>query len=164
MKKIIRISLTILLVILIVIQFIKPVKNTSGSVANDITTKYIVPDTVMHTLKTACYDCHSNHSEYPWYWSFQPVAWFMNGHINNGKRHLNFSDFTSYNLWRQYKTLEEINDEVKSGDMPITSYKLIHADSRLSGKQKADIQNWVAVTRKELENKYPADSLKKPKK
>lgn len=48
--------------------------------------------------------------------------------------------------------------------MRTTSYKLIHADARLSGKQKADIQNWVAVTRKELENKYPADSLKKPKK
>lgn len=107
MKKIIRITLIALLVILIIIQFIRPAKNTSGNMANDITTKYAVPDDVMHTLKTACYDCHSNHSEYPWYWNFQPVTWFMSGHIEDGKRELNFSNFTSYNVRKQYKKLEE---------------------------------------------------------
>lgn len=132
MKKAIRITLILLLVILIIIQLIKPAKNTSGNMANDITNKYPVPDNVMHTLKTACYDCHSNHSEYPWYWNFQPVAWFMSGDIEDGKQRLNFSDFYSYATWSQYRKLKEIGDEVKSGDMPITSYKLIHADARLS--------------------------------
>jgi Haem-binding domain len=163
MKKIIRITLIILLVILIIIQFIRPAKNTSGNMANDITTKYAVPDNVMHTLKIACYDCHSNHSEYPWYWNFQPVAWFMNGHIEDGKQRLNFSDFISYNIGKQYKKLEEIGDEVKSGDMPITSYKLIHADARLSYQQRAAIESWVTATRKEIKNHFPADSLIKPK-
>ena len=153
-----------MLVILIIIQFIRPAKNTSGNMAKDITTKYAVPDDVMHILKTACYDCHSNHSGYPSYWNFQPVAWFMSGHIEDGKRQLNFSNFTSYNVRKQYKKLEEIGDEVKSGGMPITSYTLIHGDARLSYQQRVDIQKWVVSTRKEIENHFPADSLKMPQK
>ncbi|MEP7233190.1 MAG: heme-binding domain-containing protein [Ginsengibacter sp.] len=164
MKKIIRITLIILLVILIIIQFIRPEKNISGNVANDITTKYAVPDNLMQTLKPACYDCHSNNSAYPWYWNLQPVAWFMNGHIDEGKHHLNFSEFTSYNIGKQYKKLEEIGKEVKSGDMPLTSYTLIHTDARLSDEQKTDIQKWVATTRKDIEIHYPPDSLISPKK
>ncbi len=88
----------------------------------------------------------------------------MNGHINEGKRHLNFSEFASYQIWRQYRKLEEISDEVKSGDMPLTSYTLIHTEAKLSHQQDVDIQNWVAYARKEIENHYPADSLIRPKK
>ncbi len=164
MKKIIRVVLIILLVILIIIQFIRPEKNISGNIANEITTKYTVPPNVMNTLKPACYDCHSNHTEYPWYWNIQPVAWFMSGHTKDGKRHLNFSDFTSAEIWRQYKRLDEIGDEIKSGDMPLTSYTLIHRDARLTDQQKNDIQNWVDATRKEIERSYPPDSLVRPNK
>ena len=164
MKKIIRVVLIVLLAILIVIQFVRPKKNISGNIANDITGKYTVPDNVIHTLKTACYDCHSNHSEYPWYWNFQPVAWFMGGNIEDGKRHLNFSDFTSYGIGKQYRKLKEVGDEVKSGDMPLTSYTLIHTNARLSDPQKVAIQNWVANTRKDIEAHYPPDSLVAPKK
>ncbi|MEP7252058.1 MAG: heme-binding domain-containing protein [Ginsengibacter sp.] len=71
MKKAIRYTLIILLVILITIQFIRPEKNTSGDATYDITTKYSVPENVMATLKPACYDCHSNTTEYPWYWNIQ---------------------------------------------------------------------------------------------
>ncbi len=163
MKKIIRLILVTLLAILIIIQLIRPSKNVGGS-TNDIAVKYQVPDNVMHTIKIACYDCHSNRSDYPWYWNIQPVAWFMNGHINEGKRHLNFSEFASYQIWRQYRKLEEISDEVKSGDMPLTSYTLIHTEAKLSHQQDVDIQNWVADARKEIENHYPADSLIRPKK
>ncbi len=148
-----------LLALLIIIQVFRPEKNIGDLVAHDITTRYAVPGDVTHILKVACYDCHSNQSIYPWYWNVQPVAWFMNGHIEEGKHHLNFSEFATYATWRQYKKLEEIDDEIKSGDMPLTSYKLIHADARLSDQQKMDIRNWVAASRSELENRYPADSL-----
>lgn len=164
MKKIIRAVLIVLLAVLIIIQFVRPEKNISGNIVNDITGKYAVPDNVMNTLKPACYDCHSNHSEYPWYWNFQPVAWFMGGHIEDGKRNLNFSDFTSYSIGKQYRKLKEVGDEVKSGDMPLTSYTLIHTNARLSDQQKVDIQNWVANTRKDIEAHYPPDSLVAPKK
>src|ERR1043165_7773322 len=127
MRKIIRVVLIILLATLIVIQFIRPSKNISKGIAvNDITSKYPMPADVEQILKTSCYDCHSNNTRYPWYWQIQPVTWFMNDHIMEAKRDLNFSTFTSYKIRKQYKSFDNINKEVKKGDMPLTSYTLIH--------------------------------------
>lgn len=160
MKKIIRFILIILLIALIIIQFIRPKENISeGISASDITAKYNVPDNVRHTLQIACYDCHSNNTRYPWYWKIQPVTWFMDGHIADAKRALNFSTFTSYNIGKQYKAFDKINKEVKSGDMPLTSYTLIHRDAILNDAQKLAIESWTATSRKQIEGNYPPDSL-----
>ena len=164
MRKAIRIVLIILLIALIIIQFFRPKKNISqGIAATDISTKYTIPDTVQDLLKVACNDCHSNNSRYPWYWNIQPVMWFMNGHIDEGKRHLNFSVYTTYPIWRQYKQFDNISKEVKGGDMPLTSYTLIHRDAILTDAQKLAIEDWAAANRKQIEGDYPADSLKAPK-
>src|SRR5213592_2028705 len=89
--------LLVLLLLLIVIQFVRPEKNQSTGVsANDITTKYAVPTAVQSVLKRACFDCHSNNTTYPWYDNIQPVAWWLNHHIEEGKDELNFSEFTTY--------------------------------------------------------------------
>ncbi len=165
MKKIIRVTLIVLLVILIAIQFVRPKKNVSNIIsANDISTKYQIPAHADSILKTSCYDCHSNNSYYPWYWGFQPVAWFMNSHIEDGKRDFNFSEFTTYEIARQYRRLQQITDETKSGDMPLTSYTLIHRDAVLSDQDKSELANWVTSARKQLEDSYPPDSLIKKKK
>ncbi len=149
-----------LLTALFLIQFIRPPKNISNGIGvNDITTKYFIPDDVQHILKASCYDCHSNNTRYPWYWQIQPVTWFMNGHIKDAKRSLNFSTFASYKINKQYKSFDNINKEVKKGDMPLTSYTLIHRDAILKDTQRVLIANWTAVSRKEIENHYPPDSL-----
>jgi hypothetical protein len=102
LKKFIKITLIVLLIALIVIQFFRPSKNISEVISiNDIKTKYTVPGEVEDILKVSCNDCHSNNAQYPWYWHTQPVAWFMNDHIIEGKRHLNFSAFASYKIARQ---------------------------------------------------------------
>jgi hypothetical protein len=161
MRKIIRIILIILLAALILIQFIRPPKNISKGIgADDITTKYLISGDVQHILRTSCYDCHSNNTRYPWYWQIQPVTWFMNGHIADAKRDLNFSAFASYNIRKQYKSFDNINKEVKNEDMPLTSYTLIHRDAILNNTQKLVIANWTIVSRKEIEKHYPPDSLK----
>ncbi|MEO6288365.1 MAG: heme-binding domain-containing protein, partial [Ginsengibacter sp.] len=94
------------------------------------------------------------------YWNIQPVAWFMSDHIEEGKSRLNFNEFASYTIRRQYKTIGEINDEVKSGGMPLTSYTLVHVDARLSDQQKREIANWVKSTMNFIEGHNPPGSLK----
>jgi len=151
----------VLLTVFILIQFARPSKNISTGIAvNDITTRYAVPDNIQHILKTSCYDCHSNNTRYPWYWQIQPVTWFMNDHITEAKKDLNFSIFTSYKIGKQYKSFDDINKEVKKGDMPLTSYTFIHHDAILADSQKLAIANWTAGCRKEIEKRYPADSLR----
>ena len=134
----------IVLVALIAIQFIQPAHNTSNQVlATDITKIYRVPDSVQSLLKTACYDCHSNNTMYPWYSRIQPGAWFMANHVKNGKADLNFSEFGSYSLRKQHHKLKSIADEVEEGDMPVASYKLLHANARLTKDEQLLLINWA---------------------
>ena len=114
LKKILKITFRILLLAFIVIQFFRPEKNQAEGISpNDITNLYTVPADVQLILKTSCNDCHSNNTVYPWYSNIQPFAWWLKDHIDDGKKHLNFSEFASYPIRRQYKKLEETNEEVK---------------------------------------------------
>lgn len=151
-------------VALLAIQFFHPTKNESGILTNDISTVYTVPADVQEILKTSCNDCHSNKTIYPWYTNIQPVDWFMADHVNEGKEEINFNEFASYRIFRQYKKMQEIMKEVKEGEMPLTSYTLIHGNAKLSETQKQTIINWAQGIADEMKAKYPADSLVNPKK
>ncbi len=162
MKKIFKRILMALLIIFIAIQFIRPAKNRSeGISANDISTKYPVPDSVQAILKVACYDCHSNNTRYPWYAEIQPVAWWLNNHIKDGKSGLNFSEFTSYRIKKQFHRLDDINKQVKKNEMPLSSYTLIHTDAKLTEGQKLAIAAWATSIRDSIKAHYPPDSLVK---
>jgi hypothetical protein len=130
-----------LVVILVIIQFIRPEKNVSDVQINDISNKYIVPDRVKTLLAGACNDCHSNKTGYPWYSNIQPVAWWMNGHVTDGKRHLNFNNFTHRNIAYQNHKFEEIVEMVKEKEMPLPSYTWLglHPDGNLTDEDRNEI-------------------------
>ena len=152
--------LVVLLIILIVIQFIKPQKNIhSGGQPADISTLYAVPADVDTILAVACKDCHSNNTRYPWYNNFQPVAWFLANHVKDGTRSFNLNEFATYPVSRQYDKIEEIKKQIDKGDMPLSSYTIIHRDARLTDAQKNTIITWSENIRKDMEAKYPKDSL-----
>ncbi|MEZ5054504.1 MAG: heme-binding domain-containing protein [Chitinophagales bacterium] len=141
MKK--KIGLTVL-VLLVAIQFIHPKKNISQEIsASDITNVRTVPNDVLQILQTACYDCHSNNTVYPWYNTIQPVAWWMNKHINNGKRHLNFSEFGNYDTKKANHKLDEVIETLEKDEMPLFSYVIIHRDAKLSDAQKKLVIDWA---------------------
>ncbi|MEP6595047.1 MAG: heme-binding domain-containing protein [Ginsengibacter sp.] len=162
MKKRLKRILIVFFVVLFTIQFIRPKKNKSVTPStNDISTKYEVPAEVKNILKGSCYDCHSNNTIYPWYAEVQPVGWWLNNHINEGKRELNFSEFVSYPIRRQYSKLNEIRDQVKKDEMPLKSYLLIHRYAKLNDQQKSAMVNWVTLLRDSIKANYPPDSLLK---
>jgi len=165
MKKILKALLFFLLAVLVIIQFIRPAKNEGQEIAsNQITAIHQVPEDVQQILKVSCYDCHSNTTHYPWYSKIQPVAWFLNDHIIEGKRELNFSAFATYPAYRRYKKFKEIGEQVRDGDMPLFSYTIPHRDAALNANQKLILENWAANAMKEMERQYPPDSLVRPKK
>jgi hypothetical protein len=164
LKKIFKRIFQILLLTFIVIQFFRPEKNKAEGISNnDISKIYPVPENVQAILKTSCYDCHSNNTVYPWYAQIQPAAWWLADHIKEGKKELNFSEFAGYRIRRQYKKLEEINELVKEGEMPLDSYLWIHNDAKLDEKQKLTLANWVTAIRDTMKATYPADSLVRKK-
>jgi hypothetical protein len=149
-----------LLIVLVVIQFIRPEKNlSSGPYPNDITTKYAVPAPVLDIVKRSCYDCHSNNTSYPWYNNIQPVASWMGHHVNEGKGEFNFNEFASYPAKKARHKLEELADEVNEGGMPMSSYTWIHKDAILDAGQKKLVSDWAQQLAQEIAtaNNLPAE-------
>ena len=143
-----------LLLVFIAIQFIQPAHNKSEQVLpTDFTGVFVVPDNVQSIFKNACYDCHSNNTDYPWYANIQPIAFMMARHINNGKAQLNFSSFGSNSQRKQISKLREIVNQVKDDEMPLTSYKLMHSRTGLSAADKKLIVTWLTATADSLQNK-----------
>lgn len=150
----IRKILLALLVALVLIQFIRPAKNQSPEIsANDISRIYSVPANVNDILKKACTDCHSNNTNYPWYNNVQPIAWWLADHIKEGKKELNFSEFSSYPPKKQHHKLEEVIEQVKEGEMPLNSYTWVHKNAVLTEEEKLALSTWADVLRKEIATK-----------
>ncbi len=148
-----------LLVVLLVLQAFRPEKNNSGNKENDISSLYPVPTNVEQILTKACNDCHSNNTVYPWYAEIQPVAWWLDDHVKDGKKHLNFNEFASYRLAKQYHKLEEVFDEVKGGEMPLESYTVVHGDAKLTEAERSVLMDWSVAVRDTMKARFPADSL-----
>jgi len=150
-------SLLGLLVLLIAIQFIRQTKNDgSSSSQNDILAQHPATAEVRHLLETACYDCHSNHTRYPWYADVQPVGWWLADHIKEGKEHVNFSEFGQLTPKRAARKLQQCADEVTDGGMPLTSYRIVHIDARLTDTQRKALADWFDSVRETL----PAEATK----
>ena len=152
--------LLVLLIALIIIQFIHPKPNkSSGNQTNYIGNTFSVPDDVKPILVKACNDCHSNNTRYPWYSNIQPVDWWLTNHINEGKKHLNFDDYTSRNLRSQYNKMKQTINELKENTMPLNSYTWIHKDAILTDAEKNKLMGWAKGIMDTMESKYPLDSL-----
>ena len=144
-----------LLAILVIIQFIRPTRNKSESIsANDIRNHYAVPANIDAILKRSCNDCHTNNTTYPWYTNIQPVGLWLQHHVNEGKSHLNFSEFATYAPKRQHHKLEETIEMIKEGAMPLDSYLWMHGNARLSQEDEATLVNWSDALMKEIAHKH----------
>lgn len=135
--------LIIFLVLVLAAQAIQPSLNRGNAAGpKDITQVMAVPPDVRTILEQSCYDCHSNHTDYPWYDRIAPVSWWVANHVNEGKRELNFTEFASYSPRKQRKKLEEVGETVEEGEMPLKSYLIMHGDAKLTEAQKKTLVDW----------------------
>jgi hypothetical protein len=143
--KFFKISLLVLLIVFVGIQFIPTKRNQSENVPK---TDFIIvnnaPKNIKNTFQTSCYDCHSNNTLYPWYNKVQPVAWLLENHIEEGKAELNFSEWDLYSDRRKKSKLKSIISQIEDNEMPLSSYTIIHKNANLSIEQKNEIINWIS--------------------
>jgi len=136
--------LIILAIVFIGIQFVPVALNQSEEVLeNDIITTLNPPEEIVMILKTSCYDCHSNNTNYPWYDKIAPVSWWVADHVEEGKDELNFSEWASFSQKRKDKKVKEMLEELDEGEMPLESYLIMHGDAKLSAAQVDALKNWV---------------------
>lgn len=138
--KILKFTVLALLVLLLGIQFIPTKRNHSEVLPKtDFMLVNDIPKQLEKTIKTSCYDCHSNNTEYPWYNKVQPVAWFLEDHVEQGKEELNFNEWEGYSSRRKNSKLKSIISQIEDDEMPLDSYTLIHRDAKLSEGDKKDV-------------------------
>lgn len=144
MKKRLRLMALALVFLLVVIQFFHSEQNLGPAEGpNGITARLAVPADIRTLLANACYDCHSNHTRYPWYARVQPVGWWLNHDVREAKGELNFSEFGAYTAKRSARKLDAIVKQVERGDMPLHSYAWMHPEARLTAAQRKLITTWA---------------------
>ncbi len=140
-----------LLAVLVVMQFFQIDKtNPEYNAANDFLNSAQPPAGVAETMKNACYDCHSYQTKYPWYTYVQPVGWWVKNHIEEGREHLNLSLWGGYSAKRKNHGLEEMQEMVEEGEMPLNSYTWGHPEARLTGDQRNALISFFKETRDKL--------------
>lgn len=140
----IRKMLIILAVGAIILQFFRGEEPEVAEVTeNDLILSEAVNDDVALLLKSACYDCHSMQTVYPWYSYITPASWFVFDHIRDGRDELNFSEWANYEKRRKIRKLKEITEEVEEKHMPLDSYISMHGEANLSQAQRETIINWA---------------------
>tara|TARA_B100001059_G_scaffold217903_1_gene237603 strand:- start:405 stop:857 length:453 start_codon:yes stop_codon:yes gene_type:complete len=142
--KIVKIIAVVLLVAFVGIQFVPTERNQSDVVPKtDFMLVNSVPDHIKSKLQTSCYDCHSNNTQYPWYNKVQPIAWFLEDHIKEGKAELNFNEWDSLSNRRKKSKLRSIIKQIENDEMPLDSYTLIHREASFSEAEKQELIQWV---------------------
>ncbi len=147
MKLVKKIGL-VLLIALVIAQFFGPEKNL-GDVATiaAFEAETNPPEDIKLILKNACYDCHSDVTEYPWYNNITPVNYWMNHHVEEGKEHFNISKWAGNSIKRKDHKFEELIEEVEEGEMPLNSYTWTHGDAKLSDAQVKALIDWAKNVR-----------------
>jgi hypothetical protein len=130
MKNVVRYTLLLLLVAFVAIQFV-PVDRSNPPVVREVNWD---SQETRDLAKRACYDCHSNETTWPWYSRIAPVSFRVADHVEEGREHLNFSNWLQAN-----EDLEENIEVIEEGEMPLKDYLLLHPEARLSDQEKQEL-------------------------
>ena len=144
MKKIIRWVLISGAVMFIGMQLLRPDMTNPPVDAEMAADRFLlIEPEVGALLRTACYDCHSNETRWPWYAHIAPASWLLANDVKRGRSHLNFSMWGKYAEGRRLLALEGIAEEVGEGSMPLAQYLLLHPEARLDSAARHQIVDWA---------------------
>lgn len=157
MSTLVKRALGGLLGVFVLLQFFQIDKtNPPITAGQDLLQLTSPPSDVAALIKSACYDCHAHTTAYPWYASIQPVGWWLKGHIEEGREHLNFSAWGSYPADKRAHKAEECAEEIREQEMPLKVYPITHPEARLSPEQRDRLAAWFEVLQASAGQDTPA--------
>lgn len=151
MKKVWRIAGIVGVLALIGIQFIRPeMTNPPVDPVVGSPEQLHAEPAVEKLLRGACFDCHSHETIWPWYSSIAPSSWLVARDVKAGRKRLNFSLWGKYSSERKLVALNDIIDQVSSGEMPFRPYALLHSEARLDTSARHSIVAWAQREKERL--------------
>jgi len=141
----------VIAVVFIGLQFTTPRHmNPAVDPAQTLAATIAVPAEVSAVFARSCKDCHSNETNWRWYTYVAPVSWFTVGHVNDGRKELNVSEWGRYGKRMKDTRLKSICAQVRGGTMPLASYALVHRETKVSSDEVKRICDWTEDTRRQL--------------
>lgn len=141
-----KIAALLLILIFLGIQLIRPpLKNKEVIVADNMQ----LPDNVQQIFERACYDCHSNQTRLKWFDKIVPAYWLVANHVKDGRAALNFSEWNKLDKAAAKAKLFRAVNDIRSGEMPLSSYLLLHGNAKLSKNDIHVLEDYL------LENSLP---------
>ncbi len=101
----------------------------------------------------ACFDCHSNDTIWPWYSNIAPVSWMVQQDVNEGRQHLNFSEWG-----RREQEADDISELIDNGEMPPLQFLILHPDARLTASEKQQLKQGFQATLGDVSESEEGDS------
>ena len=147
MRRFLKLAALAVALLFISVQFVRPNKTNPPVVqAQTIGARTHVTPEVAGIFERACKDCHSNQTDWPWYSQIAPVSWYVADHVNHGRKHLNFSEWSRYDREQADWLLGAMCMTAERGQMPLSSYTRLHHTAKLS---PADVQTLCAWSQAE---------------
>jgi hypothetical protein len=144
MRNVVKWGIVILCAPIVLIQLVRPDRaNPPVDPARSVVAAAHVPPNVAAILERSCYDCHSNETRWPWYSNVAPVSWFVSDDVAEGRRQLNFSEWSDYPADEAAARLLYVGAVVRSGAMPLPKYLRVHPEARLSEADVEAVTRWV---------------------
>lgn len=142
MKKI-KYGLVGLLLIFGLAQLIRPENINTAPIHSGQTLLAQLPDSVRLTLRTSCFDCHSNHTDLKWFDHITPVNFVVSTHVKEGREAFNFVAFDTLNPGQQKAKLYYALNKILSGEMPLKSYTFAHPEAQVTPVQLRQLKNYL---------------------
>jgi hypothetical protein len=157
-RKLLKWTFIVLLVLFAALQLIRPAgTNPPVDESQTIYARTRITPRVTAILERSCRDCHSNKTVWPWYSNVAPVSWFVIGHVNDGRREMNLSEWGHLDPDRQSRKLRQICEEVQDGAMPLSSYTPLHPGSKLSPDDVKTLCDWTEAERTRMNHVYEGE-------
>ena len=132
MRRFLRRFALVLVVLLVAVQFVPYGRSHSNPpVAKE--PAWDSPRT-RELAARVCFDCHSNETHWPWYAHVAPASWLLQSDVEEGREHLNFSEFD-----RTQRHADEAAHELEEGEMPLWFYTPLHLGARLDEAETKEL-------------------------
>jgi heme-binding protein len=143
LRRISKISFGAALGLFVVAQFFQPTRaNPAAGPDSSFAAVARPPAEVVSIVKRSCGDCHSNDTVWPWYSHVSPASWLVAQDVQEGRVHLNFSEWRQFGPEMARSRIREACEQVRDRKMPPWYYLPLHPAATLS---QADIGTLCTV-------------------
>ncbi|MFV0237800.1 MAG: heme-binding domain-containing protein [Flavobacteriales bacterium] len=108
----------------------------------DILRQEKAPQKIAYSIKKACYDCHSNETQYPNYALYAPLSWYIEFHIEEGRKNANFSKWKKYDQDQKNSIIKNSIETLENQSMPLKSYLYKHPEAHLLPEDRETLIAW----------------------